>query len=261
MLNNKNTIVKYLRHLDLTSEEAEVYVQLLDTGPDSHLALSRKTGINRTKVYRIAEDLEKRGLVTLQTDDRGTMLAPTDPTNLEVGLVTEEEKLKNQRAAYKMILPVLQDLRADDLPNPTDFVVNTYEGTEGFKQMLWNELKTKHEALIFGSGTIESLVDSKRWAEKHRERTLEANYKLREILNPDGKPDDFTKNKEFIKKVYNKRYVSPALLPLTHQTVIYNNTVATYCWQDGQKVGYEVINKQHADMWRGIFEQFWKSAA
>ena len=161
---------------------------------------------------------------------------------------------------YASILPVLQDLRADDLPNPHDFVVNTYEGVEGFKQMLWNELKAKKEVLIFGSGTIESLVESKRWAEKHRERTLEAGYTIREILNPDGKPDDFTKNQIFIKKVYNKRLVSPKIIPLTHQTVIYNNSVATYCWQDGQKVGYEVVNKQNADMQRAIFESFWKLA-
>ena len=260
MLNNKNIVVKYLRTLNLSKEEAELYLQLLDTGPDSHLALSRLTGINRTKVYRVAEDLEKRGLVTIQTDDRGTMLAPTDPTNLEVSLVTQEETLKNQRAVYKSILPVLQDLRADDLPNPTDFVVNTYEGVEGFKQMLWNELKAKGEALIMGSGTIESLVDSKRWAEKHRERTVEAHYTIREILNPDGKPDDFTKNVEFMKKVYNKRYISKKDLPLSHQIIIYNNTVATYCWQDGQKVGYEVMNKQNAEMWRGMFESFWSLA-
>ncbi len=260
MLNNKNNILISLRRLGLSADECKVYLALLEK-PLSHLEIARKTGVNRTKVYRIADELEKRSLITENQDDTGRQLAANDPANLEIVLKTEEEKVESKKAVLKQTLPHLQQLFASgDIPKDTDFEVNTYEGVDGFKQMLWNELKTKNQILIFGSGTIQDLVGSQRWAEKHREKTLEAGYKIREILNPDGKPNEFTKNKDFMEQSYNRRYISKEILPLAHQLCIYNNTVAIYHWRDGKKVGCEIINKSFADMQCAIFESYWQVA-
>jgi biotin operon repressor len=260
MLNNKNNILLNLHRLGLTADEGKVYLALLDE-PMSHLEIARKTGVNRTKVYRIADALEKRGLITESVNENGRELAANSPSNLEITLTTEEEKIKNQRAILGQTMPVLQQMfSTSGQPDESDFVVNTYEGVDGFKQMLWNELKTKGEILIFGSGTIQDLIASPRWAEKHREKTLEAGYRIREILNPDGKPSNFTKNQEFIEKSYQKRLVPADILPLAHQMCIYNNTVAIYNWRNNQKIGTEIINKAFADTQRAIFENYWEIA-
>jgi sugar-specific transcriptional regulator TrmB len=257
MSDNKDTTLQYLQALGLSRDEAKLYLELL-IEPRSHLELSRATGVNRTKVYRLADELEKRSLITTQTDDRGTFLVAADPSTLEVNLVNQEQKLKNQRAVYRQLLPGLEALQ-ESKDNPLNFEVRTYEGVDGFKQMLWHELKANNEIVIFGSGEIESLVDSVRWAENHRAQTVAAGYKVREIINPGKKKVNFTKNKQFMSK-FLKRYIDEKVLPLEHQVAIYNNTVATYCWQDGQKVGFEVINKAYADMMRAMFNQYWKQA-
>ena len=258
MMNNKNMFVKYLKTLNLSSDESTLYLELLKE-PRTHLELARATGINRTKVYRLVDDMEKRSLVSRRTDDRGTFITASDPRTLEVQLVTEEERLKNKRAVFRQLLPELQHIQKLGTHNPDSFVVETYEGVEGFKQMLWHELKSKTEVVIFGSGTIESLVESKRWAEKHRAMSVEVGYKVREIINFGKKDSDFTKNEEF-KKQYNKRFIAPDILLLEHQIVIYNDTVATYCWRGNQKVGVEVINSANAQMMRQLFEHYWKLA-
>lgn len=258
MVNNKNTYVQYLKALNLSGDEATLYLELLKE-PQTHLELARLTGINRTKVYRLVEDMEKRSLVSRRTDDRGTFVTASDPRTLEVELVTEEEQLKVKRSVFKQLLPELQHLQSVGTHNPDSFVVESYEGVEGFKQMLWHELKAKGEVVIFGSGTIESLVESKRWAEKHRANSVEAGYKVREIINPGKKTKDFTQNEEF-KKQYYKRLINDKILLLEHQIVIYNDTVATYCWRGDQKVGVEVTNRANAQMMRQLFEHFWKLA-
>ena len=56
-----NQIQEYLTAYGLSSDESRAYIALLEK-PLSHLELARKTGINRTKIYRIADDLEKRVL-------------------------------------------------------------------------------------------------------------------------------------------------------------------------------------------------------
>jgi len=252
----KDTTLKYLSSLDLSRDEAKLYLALLKS-PQTHLELARVTGVNRTKVYRLADQLEKRSLISSQTDDRGTFLVAADPSTLEVELVTQEETLKNKRAIFKQLLPTLTDIKKQGASGPLNFIIHTYEGVEGFKQMLWHELKAKNEVLVFGSGAIENLVPSKRWAEKHRAMSVEAAYKVRELLNPGKKGENFTKNTAFM-KAYSKRYITEDILLMDHQIVVYNDTVATYCWQDGQKVGYEIINKAYATMLRQMFESYWQ---
>jgi len=252
---NKTDILVYLRTLGLSNDEAKLYIELLK-GPTSHLELARKTGVNRTKVYRLANQLEKRSLVSLQTDDSGTLLAATDPASLEVELVTQEENLKQQRAVLKQLMPALTAIKASHGKGPESFSVQTYEGVEGFKQMLWHELKASGEVLVMGSGSLESLVPSKRWAETHRAKSVAAGYTIRELLNPGTKKDDFTNNPDFMAN-YVKRHIDSETLLLEHQIVIYNDTVATYCWRGDQKVGSEIVNKANAQMMRQVFEQYW----
>jgi sugar-specific transcriptional regulator TrmB len=260
MLNNKNIIVQNLKKLGLTPDEAKVYVCLLDE-PMSHLEIARKTGVNRTKVYRIADELIKRGLIKEEMSDEGRELAAAEPDNLEIALTTAEQKLQNQKQVLKQTLPALKTIfEQGNQPKPTDFVVNSYEGVDGFKQMLWNELKTEGEILVYCFGTIQDLVDDLRWAERHREKTLEAGYVVREIINPGGKPEDFTNNTDFVTNAYRRRHLDSKILPIIHQFVIYNNTVSIYNWQNGQKVGAEIINKDYADMQRAIFEHYWQLA-
>ncbi len=255
MLNNTDIVLGQLRTIGLQPDEARLYVELLKE-PSTHLRLAHATGINRTKVYRLISDLEKRSLVTKRTDDRGTFLVAADPTTLEVELVAKEEKLKSQRDSFNQLLPVLEQFKAREA---SGFVIHTYEGTEGFKQMLWHELKSKDDNLIFGSGTIEDLVPDRRWAEKHRAMTVEANYKIRELLNPGEKDKPFTFNDEFMAR-YIHRTIPRNVLTLQNQISIYNGTVATYHWRNDQKVGFEVINYDYSKMMRQMFEHYWQLA-
>lgn len=252
---NTNDLILQLSNLGMTTQEARVYHALLKSGPKTHLQLSRDTGINRSKVYRIADDLKKRSIITDRTDDRGKFLVAASPETLGVEITNLESSVIKSKEAYSNVLPVLSSL-AESQSSPINFVVKTYEGVEGFKQMLWNELKVKDEVLVFGSGTLEDLVDDKNWAEKHRQKTVDLEYSMRELLNPGGKPANFTENKDFFKN-FQKRIISESKIKLTHQISIYNDTVATYCYRDGQKVGYEVTNKAYAEMYRQIFESYW----
>ncbi len=252
-MNINSESIEKLRKLNLNSEQSTLYLELLrDT--NTHLGLARATGINRTKVYRLVSDLEKRGLIIKRTDDRGTFLVAADPATLEIELITKEEKLKSARQAFTDLLPLLGTLRGD---RADEFVVHTYHGTEGFKQMLWHELKTKGENLVYGNGTLDELISDEKWAEKHRAMTVQSNYKVREILNPDTKTPIFTDVDGFLDKHYSSRFISPKLMTFSQQIAVYNDTVAIYDWKEERKVGLEIINKSFTNMMRQNFEHFW----
>jgi hypothetical protein len=251
MLNNKDTVLRKLQALNLTNDEARLYLELLRE-PTTHLKLARATGINRSKVYRLAYELEKRSLVSIRSDDRGNFLVASDPATLEVALVTQEENVKEQRQAFDSVMPFLELIRTNDL---SSFIVHTYEGDEGFKQMLWHELKAQDENLMFGSGTLGDLVDNPHWIQQHQSRIVDAGYLIRELINP-GEIDDTFKFTE----QYHYRIVPRETLSLRNQIAIYNDTTAIYHWRERQKVGIEIVNHDYSQTMRQVFEEYWKNA-
>ncbi len=255
MLDNKNTLHDDLKTLGLDEDEIEVYLALL-AGQKTALQLSRDTAISRSKVYRIIDALEKRSLVAHHTDDRGSFVAATDPTSLGIALADQESRLQMEQKALARIMPILTAIKNGD---ETLFAVRTYEGLEGFKQMIWHELKAKGEVLSLGAGTIEDLAPSRRWAEKHRRLSVEAGYRVREIINTEVDIPTFTNNDDYMEQ-YSCRAISARLLPLDNQFVIYNDTVALYHWRQKKKVGVEIISQTYADTMRNIFEHYWRLA-
>jgi len=259
-MNNKEDALTKIRALGFTQDEAKVYFELIRE-PSSHLQLSHATGVNRTKVYRIIEELEKRSLVARRTDDRGMFLMATDPANLEIDLITKQKDLERQQEIVKQLVPSLDMLR-----NKSDsvFVIRTYEGYEGLKQMCWHELKAEGEVLALGNGTIEQNVGDVRWADKHRDRQIASQYKTREIINFDytfGELPKLASDKLIDNGLYQSRKLSPSIVAFDGQTVIYNDTVAVYHWKHDVKVGLEVISPTYAVMMRQIFAHYWEKAS
>lgn len=256
MLDNKDTILDNLRTIGLSADEVEVYLQLLPQ-PGTYLKLSRDTGITRSKVYRIIDRLAAKSLVSHYTDDRGTFIKASDPSALEIDVLTSEARLQQQQQALQSVLPLLAPLVGSD---PRRFIVRTYEGEEGLKQMCWHELKAEGTLLTFGYSTIENLIPNRRWSEEHRQRTVDANYHIRDLINDtDDHEPTFTDNPAFMER-YNCRIIPQRLLPLPNQTIIYNDTVSIYHTAGGQRIGVEIINAAYAGTMRAIFNHYWDMA-
>lgn len=255
----KDEIINKLRGLNLSEDESRLYLELLRE-PSSHLKLSRATGINRTKVYRLIGRLEERSLVTRNTDDRGTFLVATDPAVLEVAIVTQEEELRKKREILSDLMPQLSLMQSI---MDGAFIIRTYQGSEGLKQMCWHELKTKGELISFGNGTIEQLVADPLWADRHRKRQLAAGYKTRELISYDESEalPDLTAAVLSDNALYQYRTLPHYVLTFDGQTLVYNDTVAIYHWKHNQKVGVEIINAAYANMLRQMFEHYWRLAS
>jgi sugar-specific transcriptional regulator TrmB len=255
MANNNDMILQRLKSLNLSNDEARIYLELL-RGPATHLKLARATGVNRSKVYRVADQLEKRSLVSVRSDDRGTFLIASDPATLEVELVTEEENIKTKRQAFESLLPVLNLVKGNDA---SSFIVHTYEGEEGFKQMLWHELKTKGENLMLGRASLSDLIGNERWIRQHQERMSQSQYSdqsIRVLVNPsDDDRKIFT-----LATNYQYRVLPVDTLLLENQIATYNDTVAFYHWRHQQKVGVEIVNKALAQTVRQMFNHYWELA-
>ncbi len=255
MTDDIDNVFSQLRSLGFTGAEADIYLALL-AQPQTVLQLSRATSIARTTVYRALEQLEQRSLVTRQTDENGTHFSATDPTTLEIAVATQEDELRRQHDVVRKLVPALTELQQTQQP-ATDFAVRVYEGEEGFKQMCWHDLKTKGELLSIGADSVEDLLPNHHRAEKYRELTVRAGFKVRELINSDERPT-FTSNSEYMESIYRTRAISNLRLPTNLETTIYNDTVAIYSLNPHKKVGVEIVSPAFADFMRGIFDAYWK---
>lgn len=254
MLKSITDVRQGLRTLGLSDDEIAVYLTLVQTAA-SPLELSQKTTIKRTKIYSLLNALEKRSLIARVANEEGSLFAVTDPMNLGIAINESEARLKEHQETFYQLVPMLSALRGVSQMSP--FTVRTYEGEEGFKQMLWHELKTKGEQLCFGGGDVEELVSSLTWVNRYRERAVEAGYRIREIINSEIDLPTPVQNQDYLQR-YHCRGISAHLVPLENQIVIYNDTVAVYNWRQDQKVGTEIVCKSFARTMRGVFDCFWK---
>lgn len=252
MMNNKQQLWNQLEKLNISKDEAKLYVELLEK-PNTHLQLARATGINRTKVYRLIEKLEERQLVIRRVDDRGVFLVANDPGVLKIEMAAEEAEMKCRRGALRSLIPCLRSYRDEA---ERSFEICTYVGSHGLKQMQWHELKSDGEVLVFGNVTIEDMSNDRYWSEKIRERIAELGYRTRELYNDPCKEPNFTDNRAYM-SLYEARRINNDILPVATPMVIYNDVVEIFQFSNQERVGIEIKSRSFAHTMRSIFEQYW----
>jgi hypothetical protein len=166
--------------------------------------------------------------------------------------LSEEQKIKENKTIFPSLVQSLSSLSTT---TQEPFEVLSYQGVEGLKQMLWNELKAK-EIFVFGYENTNEFV-GKKFADMFRAEVVERNIKLKEIGNF---PAQTSYNSAVgWENTYQYRQISESILKIRHQFVIYNSTFATFNWKD-TKTGMEVVNKPLADMQRQNFTHYWELA-
>lgn len=253
---NKQVILARLSNLGLSETESEIYLYLLENGAKTPLNLSRATGINRTKIYRLLDLLSQKKLIEESLTERGKKFKASHPSNLELLIHADEERLKSKKDIAQDTISLLSQL---PIQSHLGFEVIHHKGKSGLEQMLWNELKAQ-EVYLFANGDVDAAV-GKKFADLHRQEVSERNIKYKEIGNQMVTDDlsVITYNKvSSPKKLYEYKIIPDNILKIRQAIAIYNNTVAIYNWLDNECVGIEIINNPLAQTHKQIFWHFWK---
>lgn len=96
-----DNIKQPLLNLGFTDKEANIYMALLELGSTSYTGLAKASGIKRTSLYAIIEQMQERGVVRYETDRR--RLAPTLPEDLF-------RQLQANTLQFHRLIPQLKEL-------------------------------------------------------------------------------------------------------------------------------------------------------
>lgn len=250
-----NIITNYILELGFSEEAGALYGILVAKGPLTILEASRATGIERTALYRLIDDLTARGLIeeVLEHKSRRLQAVSTD----KIKNLLEREQLRVQRLEHEFegFEKLIQSM-----PHNNSTQVRYYRGIAGIKQILWNETKAKGNLIGYTYRNLQEVVGHKYFESYARE--LEKNL----VVSRDLRCDSFLESSDspsFVRRHIDKsvwRYLPDEVMHLTHNLDVYNGVVAMYYWQNDDVFGIEIQNQLIADMQRSIFETLWKLA-
>lgn len=255
---HEDQIKEYLKMLDLTPEEAELYLSLAKYGESTTLELSRFTKISRTQIYRLFESMKNKGVIEEIIDKNTTRARAVDVDRLYDLIENISSKVETLKDQFPQVKTLLSGLSPSDRPGTK---VLFYRGEEGLQQLAWNALRAKDELRGYTYRLWESAIGEK-FARKWFKEAILRGFKMREIYS-----DEYLKSVKGIKSLvtlpefknfsYVSRYIPSKTLTIDHQVDIYNDVVAYYNWFKGEVFGVEIYNKKIAAMQKQIFDIIW----
>lgn len=256
---NVNQLTSFLRNLGLIEDEVKLYKTLIENGTQTKLQIARRTGINRTNIYRLTEGLKQKGFVQEIIEEHTTLIIPTGVDVIQRMVAEQEENVIKLKEQLQIITPMLSGIQSlSDKQTKVLF----YRGQEGIRQMAWNVLKMKTEGVGFTYRPYAEII-GREFLNKWREEFMYRNLVWRDIYS-----DEYLKNLDTYEEEelgknnpnFPSRYITNEVLTIDHQLDIYNDVVAIYNWYEGEVFGVEIYNEKVAKLQKQLFEIVWKIA-
>lgn len=234
---------------------ADIYLALHAYGPQSISALARRSGVERTRIYRLMDKLKSSTLIEVETHNKYSIFRAAPITNLQVLISKKEQEVRDLQSELVELHRALHHSKITSAVTR----VQMYQGLDGIKQMMWNQTHTKGENLSILYENMQGRTKESffvRWARACNE----ADIQFRGIVG-----DHFVKTQqqwydghtnERLKK-WKAGYLPSSIYPITHSTIIYNDVTGYFNWKGGEIFGLEITNQEIADSQRKLFEMLW----
>jgi sugar-specific transcriptional regulator TrmB len=214
--------------------------------------IARKTGLGRTHIYDIVEELKQKGLVSETKHRKIRQFVVEPPERLGSFLEEQKSQIETKQKALDLLMPTLTSLY-----RPTSFLpkVKLYEGEEGIRAIYDDTLKGSHKELL-QLVSIKDILESpgKDYLDRYIRRRVKLGILVRSVVNLEG----YLGDKKTGYNVGRTDLLRDVRYPrnkinLTAITMIYGNKVAmTTTKKEG--FGFIVESEEFAHTMRIYFE-------
>lgn len=261
-MKEKQELKLYMRKLGMAEEWAEVYLDLVEHGESTPLLVARSTGLNRTKVYRVLEQMQKQRLVSEIVGEHTTRFVPAGPERIEEMLKAKQVMVAEVSSKWGLMGQKLEEL---EVAREAETKVRYYKGRSGIQQMVWNTLKASKEIVGYTHTAFEGAVGEK-FAQDYYDEFYRRNLHMRDLVSESYR--ESMRGVELAKQSYRQhphweshiqsRYLAPQILVIPHQMDIYDGVVSFYRWEGKEVFGVEIYNPHVYQMQKQLFELAWE---
>mgnify|MGYP001598576093 CR=1 FL=1 len=259
--NLKTKIISdFLNQLGYSNEAIKIYLALVKNGPLTLLKVSKESGIERTRLYRLVEDFIEKGIVEEVPAYKRKTVKAVDLTSIELMVREKQIRALSLSESLPLFSTAVKDISGSFFPQVN---VVYYRGVEGMKQMIWHSASCKGMLRTCSYRFWNDIVGDKFTLDINREMR-ENNLKIHDIYS-----DQYIRYKqnwmrEKGKKpagdwsFWNARYISEKVVKINQNIDIYNDIVAYSYWDKDDIFGVEIQNQRVADMQKQIHDVLWK---
>ncbi len=250
-------LTSLLETFSLSHHEQETYLLLLKYPWSTVLTISKKSSIKRSSLYRVIDSLMIKGLVEMKVDDKTTYYKAADPSVFESLVTRQEQKALDMRKSLSNLVSQLTLLTQID---PSSTGVHFYRGAKGIEAIEWKMARQSNsELLVFGIDEWWRVIGHET-AEKIRQRHIEQNIHLREILNKEKYITGEWTQVTGLESLYQERYISKDKFPIENELVISPDAFYIYSITPDEVSGIEIINQGYVNLMKSLFEMVWSQA-
>jgi len=237
----------FFAKLGFDPEVAALYISLYVNGPQTISALSRSSGVERTRIYRLLDTLLDASLIEVDSPTRRAIMKTAPIINLRLLINKREQALKNLSDELDLLQQVLA---RNSLSNPA-IRVQIYYGDEGLRRMLRNELSSKGEVISYGNRLLATKLDRAfltTWTTaRQKAGTIE-----RQLVNDAAHAQQLSGY-----QIIERQLITKDIFSIANATCIYDNVTTHYQQKDGEVFGTEVYSQELADRERQFFNILW----
>lgn len=171
-----------LEQLGLTHNESRVYLTLLEIGISKTGNLLKKSGLNSGKIYEILESLKKKGLVSETISDSVKHFTAAPPQQLRQYLQLKKSALEEQEKVVEKIIPGLDSLRKQLLPEKRIQVYSGFRGIITAAEEALADTSSGEEILSLGVSDVNAWSQKYwvKWEKMREKKKITARYILSE---------------------------------------------------------------------------------
>lgn len=199
MINLENEIKK----LGLSSKEAKIYLTALELDQAPAAEIAAHSGINRATAYVILEELRKKGLVSTFVKGKKTYFAAEPPERLSYLFEIEKNRLEENFANLKKILPDLDKLYESRGERPK---IRFFESNEGINSLREDILKTKTKFLyqMLPMDVVQKNISERKFQDPADAKALAGKKKVKKLYNIPSKSIYYAKKRGIFPKKLGK---------------------------------------------------------
>jgi predicted transcriptional regulator len=256
-----SNLLMVLENLGLDSDCSAIYICLIKNVEITALEISRKSGVERAKVYRKLEEMVKKGLVSEIIDSNRRVYKVGDSERLVDMYKEKEIQMKTLSQGFDTLLNQVKGNGLLTIDQPGTKVL-FYRGMDSIKQQLWNVLKAKTEIVGYTHRSSLELMGENFYRDWSLEFNLRGLY-TRDIVSQ-SYLDRYASTPELEKsspEIHNDTRVLPdKSISIQVQMDIYDGVVSYYSWTKNEIFGVEIYNDEIFSIQKQLFEIAWNTA-
>lgn len=249
----RKNVVAFLKQLGLDDEQADVYLYLQTTGPNTVLSISRGLKTGRTKLYPALDEMVRKQVVAVHERHYGTTYEALPPENLEFLVSEYERRASGLRHNLKAAVNALNASREQ---SPATSKIIEYRGLEGLKQVNFNLMKAAKECFVFEKDNLARHPGmTKHFVDKLHVQQVDRKLTSYDLTN--NKNWRMSSQIDRLEEYCKARYIDPKLFTVQFETYIYDNVVTLLNYDPDDILCVEIHNPALAAQQKQLFQLLW----